>query len=138
MDRRVRAYKATKRSSKYTGTDMIHRKLPKMLQSLKVSLSFKLHSTITKSDLFQQLRSVFCEFSNLVSLCRNKIGYVTKTIVIITAKVEYENKSDTNKNRGKRNHLKIIQTITEHSTWNFDITNYRHQPYWALSTYVGK
>ena len=101
MDRCVYAYTATKRSSKYTGTDMIHRKLSKMLQLLKVSFNFKLQSDITKSDLFQQLRSVFCEFSNLLSLSRNKIRYVTKTIMIITAKVEYENKSDTSKNREK-------------------------------------
>lgn len=134
MDRCVYVYKANKRSSKYTGTDMIHRKLPKMLQPLKVSLNFKLQSDITKSDLFQHLRSVFCEFSNLVSLCRNKIRYVTKTIMIITAKVEYENKLDTSKNKGKRNH----SDNNWDNTWNLDITNYRQQPYWTLSTYFGK
>jgi len=64
MDRCVYTHIATKRSPKYTGTDMIHRKLPKMLQPLKLSLNFKLYSDITKSDLFQQQRSVFCEFSN--------------------------------------------------------------------------
>jgi len=55
---------ATERTPKCTVTDMIQRKLPKMLQPLKLSLNFKLYSDITKSHLFQQQRSVFCEFSN--------------------------------------------------------------------------